>query len=236
MDLLANDGDLIPEPQLNYLAAAAQRMKTQALSHVIVTREDAELAQEMIVSLRKKKEEVTAYFQPSIDRAEALLKAERERRAEQYIPLDEAQKHLSEVLMRWQQEEKDRVAKALAEAKAQAARKAEEEREAQIEAAEASGAPREYVQSITEAPLQISTPVVVVGTPKLKGFWKRDNWSGVVRDYRKFYEHVAATPGLSHLLKEDQTALNAYARSTKGRIPIPGVEWVNNPVPMQRKK
>jgi len=54
----------------------------------------------------------------------------------------------------------------------------------------------------------------------------RETWSARVTDLAAFVRAVAAHPPWLALLKPDLTALNAQARSLRGRLAIPGVEAV----------
>jgi hypothetical protein len=58
---------------------------------------------------------------------------------------------------------------------------------------------------------------------KTKGLAERDNWTGIVNDEKALIAHCVAT-GDKYIIV-DQKFVNAMAKTTKGKLNIPGIVW-----------
>jgi hypothetical protein len=67
---------------------------------------------------------------------------------------------------------------------------------------------------------------VAPAVPKVGGISYRDTYSAKVTDLIALVKFVAANPTHVGLLKANEVALNAQARSLKAQMRIPGVEVV----------
>jgi hypothetical protein len=77
----------------------------------------------------------------------------------------------------------------------------------------------------------IDTPVVVVEktVPKVQGVSYRDQWKAhPTIDVKALAAAVVAGTAPIGFLVPDMTAINAYARATKGTQTIPGIRWFND--------
>lgn len=180
------------------LVAAANVLKPRILAHERKAREEAERAE------RAAREEAE--------------RAERERRA-----ADEARAA----------EEKRKADEAAAAAKrdaeaARAAGDAEAEELAALEEAEAAEAGRRAQAERAAIKAEpVTAPAVVRVAPAVAtvaGVSARTTWKARVVDPLALLKHVAANPEWLNLVKFDEAALNALARTQKDRLALPGVQ------------
>lgn len=137
--------------------------------------------------------------------------------------LKDAEQILKAKLLEFQNEQK-RIAQEL-QAKADA--EAEKERkklERAAKLAETMRRPAKAEELREEAETQIA-PVVTSAAPKIAGITTRETWKAEVIDKGALLKHIVeARPDLLPLVKIDQSALNAQARSLKGDLDLPGVK------------
>jgi hypothetical protein len=84
-------------------------------------------------------------------------------------------------------------------------------------------------QSIVEQPIE--APVVSVKTlmPKVQGVTYRDQWKAhPTIDVKALAAAVAAGTAPATFLVPDFSAINQFARATKGLQPVPGVKFFND--------
>lgn len=137
--------------------------------------------------------------------------------------------------------EKERKAKEVAERERLelAARKlAEEQAIARAAAAEASG-DNKKAEAIISAPLQVAP--VQMEKPKIEGGSFRTDYYGTIIDLQGLITAVVnkqAPWALLELKKDGSIALqsnvNAFAKTTKGEVPVPGVVFDSKQVPINR--
>ena len=150
--------------------------------------------------------------------AQAKLQAEADERARKERERQEAAARLAR-----QKEEAARAAEAEALRQAalienqkerEAMQREAEKRRAEAEAAAAKAAAKE------EAAAEVVAPVVQIAsvTPKVQG-------QAIRRTWRARVVNVALVP--REYLVPNQQALDAFARATKGAIPLPGIEMVS---------
>ncbi len=99
-----------------------------------------------------------------------------------------------------------------------------EAREAEIEAAEQSGADPGLVKAICEEAFP-TLPIVSVPTiQKPAGIMTRETWGAKVLNIRDLCRAVADGKVPEHFVSANMTALNSRARSDRGLMNIPGVK------------
>lgn len=134
-------------------------------------------------------------------------------------------------LLDYQAEERRKAEEAerKARAEAEAARKAEEERLRQEqEAAELAGDMRKAEELEQEKAAIESMPEVVppvVDAPKIQGVSTSKLWKGRVTNMSALLKHIVDSGNFENLVEVNQSALNQLAKSTKGTLNIPGVEF-----------
>ena len=111
---------------------------------------------------------------------------------------DDEQTRLREEEERRRREEADRLAAEL--------------RQAEIQEAEATGASKEELQALAEAPLPVM-PIVVAAPRRVNGVSSRTAWKDEVTDLQALVRFAAM----------NETAINGLARSLKSAMSIPGI-------------
>jgi hypothetical protein len=198
---------------------------------VIVDVSSKAAAVEFLQGIKALREEIAETFDPHIRRAleshRALLADKRE--AEQ--PLADAERMIKNAILKYDAEqdrariaEQDRL-RAVAQADADARRLDEAIAVDALARATGDVALARAADAILDAP--IPAPVVAVPPPpRVRGVVSRVTWSGRLVDLGALVRYAAANPQFVNLLTINQPALNALARSMKGRLSVPGVEAV----------
>jgi hypothetical protein len=65
----------------------------------------------------------------------------------------------------------------------------------------------------------------VAEAPKISGVSTRKQWKGCVNDINALLKHIVETGNFAGLVEVNQPALTRLAKSTKGTLTIPGVEF-----------
>jgi uncharacterized protein YoxC len=83
---------------------------------------------------------------------------------------------------------------------------------------------KQHYQELAE---DIQTPVATIASrvPKIAGQSTRKIWKGKVIDKAAFLEFVVNNPHFLHLIDVNQIALNNFASSSKGEVPLSGIEF-----------
>lgn len=140
----------------------------------------------------------------------------------------EAEEKARQERARLEAEEKARV-----EAERQRLRKEADEKRLQEALAAEQRGDTQAAEKLLEAPVVVPTvaprpvfvpPAPAVAVPKVEGVSFRDEWSAEVFDLLALVQAVAAGTQPLHLVKADQVALNAIARSLRDSMNIPGVK------------
>ena len=89
---------------------------------------------------------------------------------------------------------------------------------------------RQQAQELAAEP--VTTPAVSVGSyvPKVAGITQRGSYTARVTDLKKLVAWVAKHPKDINLLRVNEPALNALARSQKENLKIPGVQLVKGSI------
>jgi hypothetical protein len=106
------------------------------------------------------------------------------------------------------------------------ARKAEEERRlAEAEQAEKEGHSEE-AEAILEEEIYVPPPVVEKTVPKVDNRLFQKRWKGRGVNIQQAIKFINDNPSFNNLLMFNEPAINALARSMKGKSPVPGIEFL----------
>jgi len=197
-----------------------------------ITIQDSEQYTKAALFLKGVKElgkEIKATFDEPIKAAHAAHKAIVAAKKKHEGPLLEAEGLVKGKISTWTESE-SRKMEAEREAKAKGGMEIEKaKRKAEIEVLRSVGQNDEAdfleSQPVTPPVVQVETE-----TPKVDGVHTQEKWSGEVTSLIMLVRYVAEFPNFIHLLKPDQTAINAMARGQKERLMIPGVQAVKKTV------
>lgn len=189
----------------------------QAGKIAIVTAQDYSGAADFLKAVKAAQKRMVDHFAGMKAAAHAAWKAITAKEADMLKPLTDAEGVVKGRMVAWQTEQ-ERIRQAeQRRLQAEADEKARREREA-LEARAAKLKTPEKAEALREQAAAIVAPVVTVATaaPVIKGQSIRKTWRAVVVD--------AAKVPREWLIVNDQ-ALQAFARSTKGAVPVAGVEF-----------
>ena len=204
--------DLITDVQNRNLALVEQAGQVEVYDADSADRAGRLLTQ--VKSVVKSIEDARKQVTKGLDEAKARA-MEQQRNAQ--APYLEAQQHLEGVLLAFDKAEQERVAREQAEAEAQ---RAALENEAQRAAEEGR------IDDAAALQVQRDTTGAVTKAHRAAGTQARRTWEGEVTDFDAFLKAVAENAMLpSNLLQVNQSALNAYARATDGKMNVPGVTF-----------
>lgn len=188
-------------------------------------------AADTLKAIKALRQEVDAAFDPIV---RAALESHRtavaqKRKAE--APLSEAETIIKAALSSYTVEQ-ERLRRAEEARRREEAQREEEARVlARAAAMETEGTQFGDEALIEEAHALIEHPIapapiapVPKATPAVSGVTHRTTYSAQVVNMRALVEHIAKHPNLLPLLKVDQAALNAQARSLKDALSLPGVQ------------
>jgi hypothetical protein len=140
-------------------------------------------------------------------------------------PLEEAKKYLQSEGKRYLTEQ-EKIRQAEENRLREIARKAEEERRiAEALQAEQEGNTEE-ADAIIQEEIYVPTPVVEKMVPKVDNRLFQKRWKGRGVNLQQAIKFINDNPSFNNLLMFNDPAINAMARSMKGRSPVPGIEFV----------
>lgn len=207
------------------LQNAGNEMTVYANGLTIATDEDYKSAAEALTTIKTRMKAVQDYWKEPKAKAAAAHKEICGREKEMLSVLTEAENTVKKAMRIYvEQKEAER-------------RKAEEEerkrREAEAEAllnsaiaAEENGHDDYAAQQLEKAEEVTSAPIAEAPKPKADGIAVRKVWKARVVDESK----VPVSIGGTVVRPVDMSALNAVARTTKGEINVPGVEFYEDTV------
>lgn len=176
--------------------------------------------------------EVTAYFYDMKTNAHKAWKSIVAKEKEFLEPLQSSKTIAKRKLATWHAEQlriqREKEAKLQAEADA----RAEKERQRLLKRAEKLKTP-ELKEEAYEAAEQVQAPIVqVMSAPEVKGASYRSTWKA--REYMDKDTLIKAAANGNELaasfLQINFQKLNAFAKSTKGSVPVPGVEFYEDKI------
>jgi hypothetical protein len=224
------------------LEAEAATWASKARGLLVTDTQSYVNASHLLTSVKHFRAAIAKFFAPHIAaametkrKAEAARKALVDEQARMEGPLVEAEGSLKRSLLSWDATQEQRRTEEERRLQAEARQRAEAvtlEAAAALEAeaiATGDAAILQEAHDILEQPMD--TPVVVVkkAMPKVEGVTYRDNWKAAdVVDVKALAAAVAAGTVPTTFLLPNMTALNQFARATKGTQVIPGVKVWND--------
>jgi len=190
----------------------------QAASLRVNNPENYSFAAEYLKAVKAAQKKVVDFFKPMKDAANKAHKEITGKEASAMIPLKEAEDTIKRKMLDYATEQERIRQEAQRKLQAAADLKARQEREA-LEKKAASMKTEEKRQQYAEQAAAVVSPVVEVATitPEIKGQSIKKTWRCKVID-------ASLVPREWMLVNE--SALNAFARSTKGSVKVAGCEMV----------
>jgi hypothetical protein len=203
---------------LQTIEKESNNLVTKVQNTIIKTQEQYVDGAEFLKSIKAQKLKIKAHYKGMKDKA---FEAHKEvcREEKKYLsPVEGAEKMMNSKLGVWddEQDKKRRIAQAKLDEKN---RKEAEKLAERAKKAEAKGNTEKAEELKEQAEeKEFAVPIAPPTTPKVEGLTKKVTWKARVADVSKLpEEYVIKTPNMP--------MLNAVARSTKGTIKLPGVEF-----------
>lgn len=229
-------------PSKESLAAETRSWASRAAGLKVIDRESCLNASHLLRSIKTLRGQVQQWFAPHLDaametkrKAEAARKGLADEQARMEAPLIDAETILKRSLLTFEQEQerlREAEERRLQEEAQQRAEAVTLEAAAALEAEAVKTGNAEMLAEAEDILTQpIDTPVVSVAkmVPKVQGVTYRDQWKAHPQvDVKALAAAVAAGTVPSTFLVPDMTAINAFARATKGTHPVPGIRWFND--------
>lgn len=210
--------------------AVALRSKVDALE--VVDQRSYDLAQEFNKAAYDGKKKFHEWFDPIDEASKKQRQATIAQGKKIDEPFDYVIKATGSKCAAWYRKEQDRIAEEKRKAEAEARRQAEE---AQLRAAESlfDEGMEAAADAVLEAPVVIPK-VEIAGPDKADGISYRDQWSAECVDLMALVKAVASGTAPLYFLQANATALNTWARNSKGTEKVPGVRVTNTPIQIRR--
>jgi hypothetical protein len=229
-------------PSKQGLEAESMTWAAKAKGLRIVDAESCRNASHLLTSVKHFRQQIAAWFAPHVEnametkrRAEAQRKALVDERDRMEAPLVEAEGVLKRGLLRFEAAQEEARLAEERRLQVEARERAEAltlEAAAALEAEGTATGDAAMVQEAHDILAQpIEAPVVSVArsVPKVEGISYRDAWKAHdAVDVLALAKEVAAGRAPTTFLVPNMTAINQWARATKGTVQIPGVRVVND--------
>ncbi len=204
--------------QSKYMVELAQNYEITSPEAAELAGYDLKAVKALAKQIEDKRTSITKPLNQALREVNALFKPAKDW-------LAQAERLLKSKLLKYQSEQA-RIARELQAKADEEARKERLRLEKKAADAELVKEP-ERAEVLREQAQIHEAPVVVSTAPKLDGISTRETWKGEVTDKLLFVKHVAEKRNdLLGLIKIDQSALNAQARSLKDSLDIPGIKAV----------
>ncbi len=204
--------------QSKYLMELAQNYEITSPGMAITAGYDLKSIKALAKQLEDKRTAITKPLNQALREVNALFKP-----AKKW--LSDAEMLIKGKLLSYQAEQ-DRIARELQAKADEEARKERLKLKKAADLAAMAGMDERAEDLREEAGVQ-EAPMIVSTAPKLEGIATRKTWKAEVTNKLLFVKHVAEKRNdLLGLIKIDQSALNAQARSLKDSLDIPGIKAV----------
>lgn len=201
-----------------FLENAERSSKITSSEKALATGEDLKEIKKLRKELEQKRTSITAPINKALKEINALFKPAKDW-------LSQAERLMKTKLLEYQTEQ-ERIAQEAQRKADEEARKEREKLERKATIAGLVGMDNKAEELREEAQTQ-EAPVITSAAPKIEGVHTRVTWKAEIIDKLAFVKFVIdKRPDLLNLIKIDQAALNAQARSQKGELDMPGIKAV----------
>ena len=208
------------------LAGKVSEWVTRARALRVIDQQTYDAACEELLANKALQKEVIAHHAPIKAASWAAHQVNLAQEKKLLDPLQQGESIVKPKLATYQAEQKRIADEARRKAEETERQRLLEEREAEIEQAESEGADVEEIAAIAEAPLPAPVVKVEPTFQRAAGVTTATVWKARVTAIQSIVK--AATAGNSaamSILQVNEVALNGLARSTRGTLQIPGVEF-----------
>ncbi len=192
---------------------------------VVASKEDYQTAYARVKDIKAIRSKWTAYWGPVKTKAHAAWKEIVARESAVVKICDQAERMAKDKADAWYAEEQRKAAAEQARRQAVADEKARRERERLQKEAAKLKTPELREERLAQA-AEVEAPVITVEAPEqVEGVSTRTIWKARVVDMAALIEAAKPNTVAASFLAVNQQVLDAFSRSTKGAVPVPGVEF-----------
>jgi len=205
------------EVNVEEIRAEVMPVVQEASALVVASDEDYAAAANFLKVVKGAQKKVTEYFGPMKAATHAAWKAVTTKEAETLKPLTQAEGTVKNIMLKYHNEQEAIRREEQRKLQAAADEAARKERE-RLEKQAAKLKTPEKKEALLEQAAAVSAPVIEVARelPKVAGQSVRKTWKARVTDIQQVPREW---------LVVNESALNAFAKSTKGAVKVPGVEF-----------
>lgn len=191
----------------------------------VATKADADVAVRLLANIKAVRKQWTDYWGPVKESAHNAWKGIVGKEKEGTDICDRADATVRSKVSAWQVRERAKAEAEQRRLQAEADERARKERERAEKEAAKLKTPELREQRLQEG-AAIQAPAVTVAVPTMAGAGMRSTWKAEAVDMAALI--AAAVPGsvAASLLMVNQRAADAFARSTKGAVPVPGIKFL----------
>ena len=216
--------------EIEVVKAEAAGIVQWAQQLTVTSAHDCQAVVATLAKLKEIRRRWTEYWKPLKEQARQAWQSIVAREKEGTDLCDEAERIAKQKVLAWQMEQRRRAEEEQRRLQAEAEERARRERERLLRKAERLKTPEKKEQKLAEAAAVVVPEVKVEAPATPQGATLRSQWRAELVDMAALIE--AAKPGTvaASFLAFDQKRADAFARSTKGQVPVPGVRFVEEKV------
>lgn len=214
------------------LEVQALTLQQQAAAVRIVNDVTYQHAADLLKGIKALRNEAETHHRPMIDAAHKAWKATLAGLQDIDEPLKAAEAEIKRKVGAYEIDQRRKAEDERRKMEAEVTRQREEAARAAAEQARAEKATEAEVKAVTDQAMQMPliVPKVEPKFEKAEGVSSRLSYKAEVTDMLALVQHVAGNPSLLGLLKINEPALNAMARTQGATLQIPGVRVVGTPI------
>jgi hypothetical protein len=223
------------EKNIEVVKQEAGKIEVWANGLVVTNKEEYALAYEGIKQIKTLKTQWLNYWKPVKDNAYKAWKGITGKEKEGADILDNAERTAKQKAESWRQEQERRAEQERLRLQAIADEKARRERERLEKEAEKLKTP-ELKQERLEQAAMVEAPVISTApVAEVAGVAIREVWKARVTDINALIASASPNSIASSFLQFNEQAANSFARTTKGKVKVDGIEFYTERVSSVRK-
>ncbi len=193
---------------------------------VVASKEDYAGAMARVKDIKNVKSRWLAYWEPVRTKAYAAWKEIKAKESAVADICDAAERTVKQKADAWYAEEQRKAAEEQRRLQAIADEKARRERIRLEKEAEKLKTPELREERMAQA-AEVEAPIITVEAPEqVEGVSTVTRWKAKVTDMAALIEGAKPNTVAASFLQVNQQVAEAFARSTKGAVPVPGVEFI----------
>lgn len=216
---------------IEVLKREASKIIAGAEGLVIKSLEDYKLAFEQVKRIKEIKNQWQKYWEPIRINAYRTWKEIKEKENQGLEILEKAERIIKEKALAWKQEQERKAEQERLKLQAEIERRARIEKERLLRQAEKLKTP-EKKEALIQQANQVVVPEVKVqsNVEKVEGVATKKIWKAKLVNMDELIQEAVNNDVAKGFLKFDEKMANAFAKATKGKVKIAGVEFYSEEI------